>query len=71
MRDIPNSHLTILCDDVKELALDEAVMEGHDSRMVKVAQKTSLMHGVNRFIGLQVSNWNLLQNFSAKDGKLG
>ena len=59
------AYLTVLCHNTEVFSINEAVVKFDDAWMVQIAQQIGLVHGVQGLIWLQVSHWDLLQNFAA------
>ena len=61
---IKGDYLTVFCNDAEKLSIDKAVVKLDNTGVVEFRQQSSFVHCINSFIGLEVTNRNLLQNLS-------
>lgn len=63
---VSDDYLTILSDDAKNVSFEKTCVELQNGRMVQLREKLSFSSGLDRLVGFQISNRNLLQYFPAQ-----
>ncbi len=61
-------YLAELCDDAEGVALQEAVVEGDDGRVVQLGQQTGFLCGSDGLVRSKVADRNLLQHLPERHG---